>query len=60
MQSGTSFEDVKAKFVSICVSFKIESFSVCSGIFDMYGPEVIPVMEVMTIGELLVKSKQYG
>lgn len=23
----------------------------------MYGPEVIPVMEVMTIGELLVKCE---
>uniref|UniRef100_A0AAR5Q9V9 Sphingomyelin phosphodiesterase n=1 Tax=Dendroctonus ponderosae TaxID=77166 RepID=A0AAR5Q9V9_DENPD len=50
VKSGVSMEEIKAKFVSICVSFKIESFSVCSGIFDTYGPEVVPVMELMTIG----------
>lgn len=44
VRGGGSFEEIKEKFVEVCVAFKIQTELVCSGIFDVYGPEVLPVL----------------
>ncbi|KAJ8923617.1 hypothetical protein NQ315_010196 [Exocentrus adspersus] len=40
--AGATFETIKTKFVALCVSFKIETELVCTGFFDVFGPEVVP------------------
>ncbi|KAL1505786.1 hypothetical protein ABEB36_005267 [Hypothenemus hampei] len=60
VQVGTPFDEIKAKFVSLCVTFKIEIFSVCSGIFDVYGPEVIPVIQLSNIDSSNVCKLIFG
>lgn len=52
VDNETSFEDIRLKFVNLCVIFKVETEEVCAGIFDVYAPEVLPVLKVLTIGEL--------
>lgn len=50
VQAGVSFESIKEKFVALCVSFKIEIEIVCSGFFDVYGPEVVPAFNTSGLG----------
>lgn len=50
VRRGGSFEEIKEKFVGICVGFNIQTETVCSGIFDVYGPEVLPVLEASEVG----------
>ncbi|KAG5893193.1 hypothetical protein JTB14_016469 [Gonioctena quinquepunctata] len=42
LKGGSSFETIKAKFVSLCVTFRIESELVCTGFFDVFAPELLP------------------
>lgn len=51
VRKGNSFNEIKEQFVGICVAFKIQTQAVCSGIFDVYGPEVLPVLEASQVGE---------
>lgn len=50
VRRGGSFNEIKEQFVGICVAFKIQIETVCAGIFDVYGPEVLPVLEASEIG----------
>ncbi|XP_050298661.1 sphingomyelin phosphodiesterase-like isoform X2 [Anthonomus grandis grandis] len=50
VKQGTPDQDIKAKFLSICVTFQIATEEVCSGVFDTYGPEVKAVLKVIQIG----------
>lgn len=53
VRRGGSFEEIKNQFVGICVAFKLQTEAVCSGIFDVYGPEVLPVLEASEVGEFV-------
>ncbi|XP_017775503.1 PREDICTED: sphingomyelin phosphodiesterase-like [Nicrophorus vespilloides] len=44
-KDGT-FEEIKEKFVSICVGFRIETEPVCNGVYDIYGPVVLPALKM--------------
>lgn len=46
-----SFEDIEKKFVSICTTFKVATEGVCTGIFDVYGPAILPVLSQIEIGK---------
>ncbi|XP_044255851.1 sphingomyelin phosphodiesterase-like isoform X2 [Tribolium madens] len=50
VKKNTSFEDIRSKFVGLCVAFKVESEDVCTGIFDVFGPDVLPALRVVQIG----------
>ncbi|XP_066248576.1 sphingomyelin phosphodiesterase-like isoform X2 [Euwallacea similis] len=60
VKNGHSFDEIKAKFVSLCVTLKIESLKVCTGIFDTYGPEIIPVIEVTPLDPTEVCKLIFG
>ncbi|XP_066150731.1 sphingomyelin phosphodiesterase-like isoform X2 [Euwallacea fornicatus] len=60
VKNGHCFDEIKTKFVSLCVALKIESLNVCSGIFDTYGPEVIPVIELTSLGPTEVCKLIFG
>ncbi|XP_060532575.1 sphingomyelin phosphodiesterase-like isoform X2 [Cylas formicarius] len=49
IRSGSSFDSIGEKFVSLCVTFRIETLPVCQGIFDTYAPEILPVLQVSPI-----------
>lgn len=51
VQKGTQFDDIETKFVTLCVSFKVEIESVCRGIFEVFGPEVVPALNATQIGK---------
>nr|XP_023023027.1 sphingomyelin phosphodiesterase-like [Leptinotarsa decemlineata] len=42
VKKGSSFDSIKAQFVGLCVSFKIEIEKVCAGFFDVFAPELLP------------------
>ncbi|KAB0799106.1 hypothetical protein PPYR_06986 [Photinus pyralis] len=46
VRKGESFEAIKLQFVAICVGFEIQNHDVCTGIFDIFGPEVLAVLNV--------------
>lgn len=50
-KSQSTFEEIKEKFVSICVGFNVQTEPVCSGIFDVFGPELIPVVNITSYGK---------
>ncbi|VEN39485.1 unnamed protein product [Callosobruchus maculatus] len=50
VQQGSSFYEIRKKFVSLCVSFKIQTEPVCTGFFDVFGPEVLPALNVTKLG----------
>lgn len=50
VKKGSTFEAIKNKFVSLCVALNIETGPVCTGIFDTYGPQVVPVLNVTHLG----------
>ncbi|KAJ8986281.1 hypothetical protein NQ317_009991 [Molorchus minor] len=47
--SGISVEVIKEKFISMCVSLNIESELVCTGFFDVFGQEVVPVFNASSL-----------
>lgn len=49
---GTSFDDIREQFVSICVGFNVQTEPVCEGIFNVYGPELLPVLNITELGIL--------
>lgn len=51
VQAGATFETIKSKFVALCVSFKIEIELVCTGFFDVFGPEVVPAFNISRLGK---------
>lgn len=46
VRKGESFESIKLQFVSVCVGFDIQNQEVCTGVFDVFGPEVLAVLNV--------------
>ncbi|KAF2899912.1 hypothetical protein ILUMI_06276 [Ignelater luminosus] len=50
VRKGEPFELIKTKFVSLCVGFEIQNAIVCNGIIDVFGPEVLPVLNFTTSG----------
>lgn len=46
----TPLDQLKEKFVNICVGFKIEIESVCTGIFEVFAPDLLPAMNMTKIG----------
>lgn len=51
MKNETSFDEIREKFVSICVGFNIETEIVCTGAFNVYGPDVLPVLNFTALGK---------
>ncbi|KRT84121.1 hypothetical protein AMK59_1728, partial [Oryctes borbonicus] len=60
VKQGTPVDEIKAKFVSICVEFKIENEVVCSGIFDVFSPDVLPILNVTKISVAQICSLCLG
>ncbi|RZC38634.1 sphingomyelin phosphodiesterase-like [Asbolus verrucosus] len=60
VEKDTGFEDIKKKFVGLCVAFKVESEEVCTGVFDVFGPEVLPVLKAVQIGPQEICSLVLG
>lgn len=56
---GSPFQLIKTKFVSLCVGFNIATYGVCSGVFDVFGVEVLPVLNVTQIGKLTLVIPVY-
>lgn len=56
VRGGGSFEEIKEKFVEVCVAFKIQIELVCAGVFDVYGPEVLPVLAASEVGKFKFPS----
>ncbi|KAF5302829.1 hypothetical protein FQA39_LY02009 [Lamprigera yunnana] len=50
VQNGEPLEVIRAKFVSTCVGFKIQNEVVCSGVFDVFSPEVLAALKVTKLG----------
>ncbi|KAJ3657922.1 hypothetical protein Zmor_009698 [Zophobas morio] len=50
VRKNTSFENIRTQFVGLCVAFKVESESVCTGVFDVFGPDVLPALKAVRIG----------
>lgn len=46
---NATIEDLKDKFVGVCVSLNIAVEVVCSGMFDTYGPVVLPALKICTL-----------
>ncbi|KAJ8939970.1 hypothetical protein NQ318_006151 [Aromia moschata] len=58
--AGTSFEEIKRKFVTLCVRFEIETELVCSGFFDVYGPKVVPAYKASNLASKEACSLIFG
>ncbi|XP_018565651.1 sphingomyelin phosphodiesterase-like [Anoplophora glabripennis] len=58
--AGATFETIKSKFVALCVSFKIETELVCTGFFDVFGPEVVPAFNTSHLGAKEACSLIFG
>lgn len=48
---NTKPEEIKQKFIAMCVSFNIANLPVCTGIFDVFSVEVLPVLSMVKIGK---------
>lgn len=48
---NATIEDLKDKFVGVCVSLNIAVEVVCSGMFDTYGPVVLPALKICTLSK---------
>lgn len=51
MRGGDGFDEIKPKFINICVGLKLANEEVCTGIINVYGPEVLPVVNITSIGK---------
>ncbi|XP_019869061.1 sphingomyelin phosphodiesterase [Aethina tumida] len=60
VKKGSTFDAIKNKFVSLCVALNIETGPVCTGIFDTYGPQVVPVLNVTHLAPLEICSLVLG
>ncbi|KAK9730903.1 Acid sphingomyelin phosphodiesterase C-terminal region [Popillia japonica] len=60
VNQGTPVQEIRGKFITICVDFKIENEVVCSGIFDVFAPDVLPVLNTTTIGVAQICSLCLG
>ncbi|XP_022913387.1 sphingomyelin phosphodiesterase-like [Onthophagus taurus] len=59
---GSSFEEIRTQFVSICTSLNIENEIVCTGLFNTFAPDFLPALNLteisveqicsLTVGEL--------
>jgi sphingomyelin phosphodiesterase len=50
VKKNTSFEEIKTQFVGLCVAFKVATEDVCTGVFDVFGREVLPALKAVYIG----------
>ncbi|CAH0561026.1 unnamed protein product, partial [Brassicogethes aeneus] len=57
---GSEFEVIKQKFVGICSGLRLESTKVCTGVFDVYGPHVVPVLQTVKLEPLEICSLLLG
>ena len=55
VKTGTSVEGIKEKFISICVGFNIQNEIVCNGIFDVFGPDLLPALNETQISKFWSK-----
>lgn len=42
IKQGSSFEAMKQTFVTLCTTYKIQTMPVCTGFFDVFGPDLLP------------------
>jgi hypothetical protein len=49
IEKNETFEVIQDKFISICLTLDLAPINVCGGIFELYGPVVLPTLKMVNL-----------